>query len=161
MKYVFLILMSLFSLAGTASTCANKNNGQYSTVVEHKSDKSRETTKIKVKVGSKIFTATLLGSKTGKAFLEMLPLTIKMTDLHGNEKYYDLPNNLPTSSSNPGTIKDGDLMLFGSRTVVLFYKGFSTPYSYTRIGRIDDTSGLAAVLGSGNVTVTFLLDRTK
>lgn len=159
MKYVFLTLLSLFFLTGTAFTCAYKNKGPYqSSVVEHKSDKSMETRKIKVKVASKIFTATLQDNKTGKAFLELLPLTIKMADLHGNEKYYDLPSNLPINSSKPGTIKNGDLMLFGSRTVVLFYKRFSTPYSYTRIGRIDDTSGLEAVLGSGNVTVSYELD---
>lgn len=120
-----------------------------------------ETTTVKVKVGSKTFTATVQNNKTGMAFLKLLPLTIKMTDLHSNEKYYDLPSNLPTNPSNPGTIKNGDLMLYGSRTLVLFYKGFSTPYSYTRIGNIDETSGLTAVLGSGNVTVSFELDHTK
>jgi len=38
----------------------------------------------------------------------MLPVTINMIELNGNEKYYDLPNSLPTNSSNPSTIKNGD-----------------------------------------------------
>jgi hypothetical protein len=81
-----------------------------------------------------------------------------MRELNGNEKYFDLPNNLPANASNPGTIQTGDLMLYGSNTVALFYKSFSTPYSYTRLGRIDNISGLTAALGSGNITVTFELE---
>ncbi len=82
-------------------------------------------------------------------------MTLNMKDLNGNEKYFDLPNNLPTNASNPGTIQAGDLMLYGSNTFVLFYKSFSTSYNYTRLARIDNPTGLAAALGSGNVTVRF------
>ena len=114
--------------------------------------------KIKIKVNSQTFTATLLDNKSVKAFKEMLPLTMKMTELNGNEKYFDLPNSLPTNSYNPQTIKNGDLMLYGSKTFVLFYKTFSTPYSYTKLGSLDDVTGLTTALGSGNVTVTFELE---
>jgi len=78
--------------------------------------------------------------------------------LNANEKYYGLPNSLPTNSSNPGTIKNGDLMLHGSKTLVLFYETFSTSYSYTKLGSVDDIMGLATALGSGNVTVTFEME---
>ena len=114
--------------------------------------------KIKIKVNSQTFTATLLDNKSVKAFKEMFPLTMKMTDLNGNEKYFDLPNSLPTNSYNPQTIKTGDLMLYGSKTFVLFYKTFSTPYSYTKLGSLDEVTDLTNALGSGNVTVTFELD---
>jgi hypothetical protein len=82
-------------------------------------------------------------------------MTINMSELNGNEKYFDLPNNLPANASNPGTIQAGDLMLYGSNTFVLFYKSFSTSYRYTPIGRIDDTLELTAALGSGNVSLSF------
>jgi hypothetical protein len=114
--------------------------------------------KIKIKVNSQTFTATLLDSKSVKAFKEMLPLTIEMTELNENEKYFDLPNSLPTNSYNPQTIKNGDLMLYGSKTLVLFYKTFSTPYSYTKLGSLDDVTGLTNALGSGNVIVAFELE---
>jgi hypothetical protein len=80
-----------------------------------------------------------------------------MIELNGNEKYFDLSQSLPTNASNPGTVLNGDLMLYGANTLVLFYKTFSTSYSYTRLGRIDDVTGLVAALGSGNVSVTFEL----
>jgi hypothetical protein len=83
--------------------------------------------KIKLKANSKTFTTTLLDNKSVKAFKEMFPLTMTMTELSGNEKYFDLPNSLPTNSYNPKTIKNGDLMLYGSKTFVLFYKTFATP----------------------------------
>lgn len=49
-------------------------------------------------------------------------------------------------------------MLYGSRTLVLFYETFSSSYSYTRIGVVDDVSGYVSALGSGNVTVSFELE---
>ena len=114
-----------------------------------------DTSKMIITIGTSKYTATLLNNATAIAFKEKLPMTIKMNELNGNEKYADLPYNLPSNASNPGTIQNGDLMLYGSGTLVLFYKTFSTQYSYTPIGRIDNPSGLAAALGSGNPTVMF------
>lgn len=104
------------------------------------------------------FTATLYGNATARKFKKMLPLELDMGDLHGNEKYFDLPDKLPTKDTNPGRIRAGDLMVWDSRTVVLFYKDFPTSYSYTKIGHINDTSCLADAVGSGNVKVTFELN---
>ena len=78
-----------------------------------------------------------------------------MVALNGNEKYADLSRSLPTAAANPGTIQAGDLMLYGSSTVGLFYNTFSTSYSYTKLGRIDNVTGLVTALGAGNLTETF------
>lgn len=111
-----------------------------------------------IKVGSSTFNATVLNNPAVTEFKQRLPLTINMSELNGNEKLYRFSTNLPANASNPGTIQTGDLMLYGSNTLVLFYQTFSTTYSYTRLGRIDNPNGLAAALGSGNVTVTFQLE---
>lgn len=115
--------------------------------------------KMKVAIGTTVFTATLSDNKTAAAFKARLPLTVNMTELNGNEKYADLSDHLPTNASNPGTIQTGDLMMYGSGTLVLFYKTFSTSYNYTRLGHIDNPSGLAAALGVGDTTVKFELEK--
>lgn len=113
------------------------------------------TNTITVKVGTKTFAATLATNPSVDAFRKLLPLSARMTELNGNEKYLRLATNLPTQGSRPASIQAGDLMLYGSNTVVIFYTAFSTTYSYTPLGRIDDATGLAAALGAGDVDVTF------
>jgi hypothetical protein len=108
-----------------------------------------------VTVGSKVYATTLSDNATARAFAAMLPLTLNMADVNANEKYYEFARSLPTNAFNPGTIQAGDVMLYGSSGLVLFYTTFSTSYSYTRIGKIDDASGLASALGPGNAKVTF------
>ena len=112
-------------------------------------------TPINIIIGSKTFTATLADSETGEAFAALLPLSVTMNELNGNEKYHYLSSSLPTAAYQPGAIHAGDLMLYGNNCVVLFYKTFNTSYSYTRIGSIDDPTGLAEALGVGNVSVRF------
>ena len=112
-------------------------------------------TPINIIIGSKAFTATLADSETGEAFAALLPLTVTMNELNGNEKYHYLNSSLPTAAYQPGTIHAGDLMLYGNNCVVLFYETFNSSYSYTRIGAIDDPSDLAQALGAGNVSVRF------
>ena len=114
-----------------------------------------DTTKMKITIGSAVFTATLNNNATATAFKAMLPLTINMGELNGNEKFYYFSTTLPTNASSGGNMQVGDLMLYGNNCLVLFYEGFNTSYSYTRLGRIDNTSGLVAALGAGSVTVKF------
>lgn len=120
-------------------------------------DNNPMSNNLKISVGSTSFNVTLEDNATAAAFKALLPMTVNMSEMNGNEKYYYLQGSLPTASSNPGTIRTGDLMLYGSSCVVLFYETFSTSYSYTRLGRVDNPSRLASTLGSGDVTVTFEL----
>lgn len=153
MKHSFLMILAFMSMfISSASSCDISDDNKPN------NNNTMANGKIKIKINSQTFTATLWDNNSAKAFKEMLPLTINMIEMNGNEKYYDLPNSLPANSSNAGTIKNGDLMLYGSKTFVLFYKTFSTSYSYTKLGSVDDVAGLATALGSGNITVTFELE---
>ena len=110
---------------------------------------------IKISVNGQTFTATLEDNPTTRAFAEKLPLEADMQELNGNEKYFYLNKNLPSNAARVEKISAGDLMLFGDNCVVIFYKNFSTSYSYTRLGKIENSSALAKVLGNGNVRVKF------
>ena len=106
-------------------------------------------------VGERRFAITLTDSPAARAFAAQLPLTLDMAELNGNEKHANLPKALPTNVSRPGTIRSGDLMLYGSDTLVLFYLTFDSSYSYTRLGGVDDPAGLAQALGGRSVRVMF------
>jgi hypothetical protein len=101
------------------------------------------------------FSITLADTEAARAFAARLPLTLDMEELNGNEKKKELPKPLPTDASRPGTIRNGDLMLWGSRTLVVFYLTFDSSYAYTRLGRVDNPAGLAHALGRGDVRVVF------
>ena len=172
MEKLIMILLALSVVTGVSACSPDdspqipetpqqpENPGGEEPGVPGESGENDNNMKINIKVGSANFTATLADNATAKAFKALLPMTVGMSEHAGNEKYYDLPNALPTGSFNPGTIQNGDIMLYGSRTLVLFYKTFSSSYSYTRIGKIDNPSGLETALGTGNITVTLELEES-
>ena len=112
---------------------------------------------LRVIVGDKVFPATLADSYAAEEFKELLPLTIDMNELNGNEKYHYLTYSFTVDASVPDMIHAGDIMLYGQKCLVLFYDTFETSYSYTPIGAINNPTGLAEALGTGQVTVTFAL----
>ena len=122
---------------------------------DNQDESEGEVTFMTITIGNKQFAATLYDTEAAQAFANMLPMTLDMSELNGNEKYNYLATSLPTKSERVGNITAGDVMLYGNNCIVLFYKSFSTPFSYTKIGKINDVSGLQQAVGSGNVTVTF------
>lgn len=116
--------------------------------------------KITVEVGGHTFHAALYDNETAKEFTARLPLTLHMDELNGNEKYYYMDEALPADSQNVGSIRTGDIMLYGSDCLVLFFEDFSTSYSYTEIGHIDDSEGFAAALKDGTVEVDFRVEES-
>ena len=64
---------------------------------------------------------------------------------------------LPAEPQAVRAIETGDILLFGDDCVVVFYDSFTTPYSYTRIGKITDPQGLREALGEGTAAVAFAL----
>ena len=106
-------------------------------------------------VGERRFAVTLADDAAARAFAARLPQTLDMSELNGNEKHVDLPDALPTNASRPGTIRNGDLMLYGTNTLVVFYATFNSSYSYTRLGRVDDHADLPQALGRRGVRVVF------
>ena len=110
---------------------------------------------ITLTIGDRSFTAKMEQNSSSEAFRALLPLTLEMQELNGNEKYYYLSQSLPTNRTKVGTIHAGDIMLYGDNCVVVFYETFTTSYQYTPIGHITNPEGLKEALGIGSVTINF------
>ncbi len=163
------VLLFVFALSGLTActpehdpsipetkTPESENNSGYDENENHTMNNT-----IILRIGEKSFTAILEDNKAANTLAALLPLTVDMNELNGNEKYYYLSKHLPTESQRPGTIRNGDLMLYGSNCLVLFYKTFSSSYSYTRIGKITQPEGLSEALGNGKVSVTFEMNENQ
>ena len=156
---VSLILIGYFTLNNQEAQSSNLENNDTSNNVQNNEEESEhnmnkdEILKVNVIINGTNFTATLIDSETTREFMEMLPLNISMSELNGNEKYYYLDNSLPSNATRVDRINAGDIMLYGSDCLVLFYDTFNTSYSYTRIGAIDDPSNLKTIVGNGNIDI--------
>lgn len=139
-----LLIMSLL-LYTAACTAEDNEPTPSSAVVEN----------ITMSVGGHSFVITMEQNTTAEAFYTMLPMTLDMNELNGNEKYCYINQALPTNTVHPSTIRAGDVMLYGDDCVVVFYETFSTSYAYSPIGHVSDTEHLKDALGSGGVSVSF------
>src|SRR5688572_782013 len=105
-----LIMLSVILLAMSSAGCSqDRQAAEPVSKANNISDLSKDT-KMKIKMGSKVFAATLYDSETAEAFRKLLPLTIEMGDFNGNEKDHKFSTSLPTESAKPKMISSGDLM---------------------------------------------------
>ncbi|MFC0225529.1 cyclophilin-like fold protein [Serratia aquatilis] len=111
--------------------------------------------KIEMKINGQRYEIALYDNPAAKAFAAQLPMTLEMMELNGNEKYAELPHSFPTSVTRPGIIHNGDLMMYGSQTLVLFYATFKSSYAYTPVGRVDSPQTLAETTGTQSVQIEF------
>ena len=131
MKYLFLTLTLIISMIG-ATGCGESKKSSVETPQTENLQTSNENHTIKLKINNQTFEAILESNPSTSALIKKLPLEINMKELNGNEKYFYFNETFPTNAINPKTIQAGDLMLYGDDCLVLFYKSFSTKYSYTR-----------------------------
>lgn len=170
MKKIIALLLTFGSLAVLMTACGNKNESASETVSVVQSTETRpqnaETIVVdesqlenekssNFNVNGVGFTLTYADNETAAAFQNLLPASMEMTELNGNEKYLELSTALPSKPEAVGHIEAGDVMLYQDNCVVVFYDSFDTTYSYTRIGKIENPQGLKEALGTGNPLVYF------
>lgn len=135
----------------------NQNNNQSQTDVIDEGGEdtvSDISTELNITINGTRFTATLENNDTAKELVSRLPLDLTMNELNSNEKYYYFDEALPSNSSRVENIEAGDIMLYGDDCLVIFYESFSTSYSYTRIGKIDNVDSLKSAVGTGETLVS-------
>lgn len=117
-----------------------------------------ESNQIKLTVGQRSFTATLVDNATTEALKQRLSqgsLELRMNDYGAMEKVGSLGFSLPRND-RPTSTKAGDIVLYQGNSLVIFYG--SNSWSYTPIGKVDGVSTRAemlALLGTdSSITVT-------
>ena len=141
---------------GTEET-TNRNISETSQTVSEPTTKKPQATEMKVNISinGKTFFATLEDNEAAKELYEIIKtdgLTVEMSDYSGFEKVGALGHTL-TSNDKQTTTKAGDIVLYQSNQIVMFYG--SNSWSYTRLGKIDDLSGWEEALGSGDIMAEF------
>ncbi len=145
-KILLCSLMLLLFLTG-----CNKKEVEKPKTNNNEVTKEEMVKEMKATIDGREYTIILEDNATTKKLAKLAPFEITMEELNGNEKYYYLSDNLPVDSYNPNYIEKGDVMLYGSNCIVIFYKSFDTPYSYTKIGHIDNLPDL----GNKDIIVKF------
>ncbi len=116
-------------------------------------------TQITLAFNGHTYPATLADNSSAQALVQMIresggAMTVHMNEYGGWEKVGSLGRTLPSSDVQT-TTAPGDFVLYSSDQIVLFYG--SNSWAYTRLGHIDDPSGLREALGDGDVDITFQL----
>ena len=85
------------------------------------------------------------------------PLVIQMSMYGGFEQVGSIGTRLPSDDEQTST-SAGDIVLYSSNQIVVFYG--SNSWAYTRLGHItdQDAAGMTDLLGNGNVTITISLE---
>ena len=139
-KIALIILLSLFTIAAVSA-------------------EDSEGDMMKMKINDEVFDVQLENNSATQELIKKLEkgnITINAEEYGGFEKVGDLGFSLPTSDENINT-SSGDIVLYQGNQISLFYGSHS--WSYTKIGKIENTSSthLKEVLGSGNVTLVLSL----
>ena len=107
--------------------------------------KEEKVSNITVIIDWKNYTAELEDNETAQNFYQTIIANnneFLMEDLNENEKYIYLQEKLPNSPKVPEKIESWDIMLYWDNCIVIFYKSFTTTYSYTKIGHIKNMQDL-------------------
>ena len=157
MTRILSILLALFGLSGCAlggvsSTPADVSQPSVSQPESSQSAgdaSSEEDAMLKITVGDQEFLASFEDNSSAREFQALLaqgPLTIQMVGALGSTL---------TRNDQRITTQPGDVILYQGNQITIYY-GTNT-WSFTRLARITDLTGLTEALGTDTVQVTFSL----
>lgn len=112
---------------------------------------------IKLKINNHILNVKLEDNSAVKALIDKLKMgdiTIHAEDYGNFEKVGDLGFSLPRSDKYM-TTSLGDIVLYNGNEISLFYN--SNSWSYTKLGKVQNTKDLKDILGNGDVTLVLSL----
>lgn len=124
---------------------------------ERKGREAAVGTKIRLKVGDKVLSATLIDSETTRDFVSLLPLTLTMNDLFSREKFARLPRPISEGGKRTHTYEVGDLIYWSpGPDVAIYYRndGQRIPApGIIVLGKVDSGIDVLNVAGPVKVTI--------
>jgi len=132
---------------------SNKDTEEANTEVPQGDEEAIDMT---LKINDEIVQVKWENNESVKALMKMAsenPVVVDMSMYGGFEQVGSLGTTLPSNDQSTKT-KPGDIVLYTSDSIVVFYGNNS--WAYTRLGHIEDKSKseLQDMLGRGNVTLT-------
>lgn len=118
---------------------------------------AQEETMIYAYVNGERLTIQPAENSSADAFLALLAqgdLTVEMHDYGSFEKVGSLGATLPTNDETI-TTQPGDVILYQGNSITIYYD--TNTWAFTRLGKVQNMTQeeLTAILGDGDVTVTF------
>ena len=130
-------------------------NGSYDVLIELDESKEEEEPMMQMKINDTPVTVAWENNASVSALKELAAdgLTIQMSMYGGFEQVGSIGQRLPSSDVQTST-SSGDIVLYSSNQLVVFYG--SNSWAYTRLGHITDKTPeeMRTLLSNGDVTIT-------
>lgn len=130
-------------------------NGSYDVLIELDESKEEEEPMMQMKINDTPVTVAWENNESVSALKELAAdgLTIQMSMCGGFEQVGSIGQRLPSSDVQTST-SSGDIVLYSSNQLVVFYG--SNSWAYTRLGHITDKTPeeMRTLLSNGDVTIT-------
>lgn len=120
-----------------------------------------ENMKLYIKIDNKILTVALENNSSVNELVEKLKqedITMEMSDYANFEKVGSIGFSLPRNDKNITTMP-GDIILYQGNQITIYYD--TNTWNFTKLGKIENITQkeLKEILGDGDVTVTFSLNK--
>lgn len=168
-KVTFVVLLVLLVMSIVACGSDHSTDAQGSAEADLSSarsegtgkEKENKSMKIQIAVGDAVLTATPENNPSAEAFLALLqeqPITVEMSDYAGMEKVGSLGTSL-TRSDSQISVGAGDVVLYQGNQITIYYG--TNSWNFTKLAHIEGATkeNLLEVLGAGNASVVFSIDR--
>ncbi len=130
-------------------------NGSYDVLIELDESKEEKEPMMQMKINDTPVTVAWENNESVSALKELAAdgLTIQMSMYGGFEQVGSIGQRLPSSDVQTST-SSGDIVLYSSNQLVVFYG--SNSWAYTRLGHITDKTPdeMRTLLSNGDVTIT-------
>ena len=155
----FYAVVLIIAMAMLLTACSGSNEAQENEEPEQNTESTEEDNgmgSITMKINDEEMTVTWEDNESVEALAKLVsesPLTIDMSMYGGFEEVGAIGTDLPSNDISI-TTKPGDIVLYTSSNMVVFYG--SNSWSYTMLGHIENKSEdeLEALLGANDVKIT-------